>query len=106
MVVGAAVGDALVCCACASVKAQLRLRKSTVVVTAGNLAKADRWLVFIVLNPSSRCRISLWHNLFPEGVASEFSSAVQPAVGILKCCICVAFGGPQPGEALAKDVLL
>jgi hypothetical protein len=51
MVIGAAVDDGLVCCAWASVKAQLRAMKTTVVITAGNLAKADRWSVFIGAQP-------------------------------------------------------
>jgi hypothetical protein len=29
----------------------------------------------------------LWHNLIPEGAASEFEPLVHAAVGILKCCI-------------------
>lgn len=30
----------------------------------------------------------MWHNLIPEGAASEFEPLVHAAVGILKCCIC------------------
>jgi hypothetical protein len=100
------VDGGLVCCACASLKGQIKT-KTVVVINGRSLAKADRWLLFMVASTlHSRCRVSLWHNLFPEGVALEFERTVQARVGMLKCCICVAFLPDEASEALAKDVLL
>jgi hypothetical protein len=59
-----------------------------------------------MLNPSSRCGISLWHNLFPEGADSEFEPIVPAAVEVLSTVFAPHFYIGQGGEALAKDVLL
>src|SRR3954470_8690808 len=91
--------------------ADLRRRRTSGLLKMPSLSRlenSDRLIAgwcSSVLQPFFEMSDFIVAQLIPGKGGPRVFAGIQAAVGILKCCICVAFGRCFDGETLAKDVL-